>query len=137
MRGSMRNSKGSGLYAVFDELGDGHRTDSAGHRRDPSGDLPDGLEVDITDELAVAAAIHADIDYAGARFDHVRGDEFRAPDRSDQDVGLSGFHFNILRLRMAYGDRRILLQEQQGERLADVVGAADHHCAPPGELDAG
>src|SRR5438270_817454 len=38
---------------------------------------------------------------------------------------------------MADGDRGVLLQEEQRERLADDIGASDHHPASPGKRHAG
>ena len=78
-----------GSTAVLQQHGDGHRADAAGHRRDAARDFLHRVEVDVAGQLAVGQAVHADVDHAGAGFDHRRGDQFRAADRGDQDVGLA------------------------------------------------
>jgi len=69
--------------------------------------------------------VHANVDHAGAGFDHVAGHEFRPADGGNEHVGAARDRREIAALRMADGDARILLQEEQRERLADDIGAAD------------
>ena len=73
---------------IFHEHGDGQETDAAGDRRDGTGDIFDGLEVDVTDELLRRDAVDADIDDRRAGLDHVSRDEVRAADCRDEDVRL-------------------------------------------------
>src|SRR5262245_42054328 len=67
-RGSPEKSS-SGFNTVLQQHGDGHRADAPGHRRDGAGDVPDRLEIDVADELAVGAPVDADVDHARSRFD--------------------------------------------------------------------
>src|SRR5687768_8577062 len=118
--------------AVLQEHCDGHRADAAGHRRDPARDLLYGFVVHVARELAVGEAVHADVDYARPRFDHLGSHEFRPPDRRDKNVRLFRNGFQVFALRMTDGDTRILLQEEQREGLADDVRAPEDDGVAPG-----
>src|SRR5262249_46833197 len=88
-RGRPEKSSSGLLDTVLQKHGDGHRADAARHRRDPAGDVAYRVVVDVAGELAVRQAVDADVDHAGAGFDHLRGDEFRPPDGGDQHVALA------------------------------------------------
>src|SRR5207302_1319003 len=66
-----------------------------------------------------------------------RSDEFRPPDGGNEHVGFPGELLQLHGLRMADGDGRVLLQQERRERLADDIGASDHHRASAGERHAG
>src|SRR5262245_20456526 len=74
----------SGLDTVLQKHGDGHGADAARHWRDPPGDVLHRVEIDVAGKLAVGQAVDADVDHAGAGFDHLRGDEFRPSDGGDE-----------------------------------------------------
>ena len=64
--------------------------------------------------------------------------ELRAADRRDQHVGARRPRPRRSRgARVADGHRRVALEQQEGDRLADQVAAADHHGARAVQLDAG
>ncbi|MDF3009544.1 MAG: hypothetical protein K0S03_340 [Burkholderiales bacterium] len=98
---------------------------------------PHRVEVDVAGELAVGAAVDAHVDHAGTGFDHLAGNEFRPARGGNQYVGAAGDVFKVFRFRVADRHRRVLLQQQQRERLADDVGAADHYRAAARHRDAG
>jgi len=74
------------LHSVHDQHGDGHRTDASGDRRDASRNLLHRREVHVASEFAVRGPVDPDIDDAGARFDHLSGDEFLAAHRGHEDI---------------------------------------------------
>ena len=65
-----------------------HRSDAAGHRRDPTGHFAHGGEIDVAAQLAGVIAIHADVDHDRAAFDHLGAHRVAAADRGHHDVGL-------------------------------------------------
>ena len=78
-------------------------------------------------------AVDADIDHRGAGLDPVAAHHLGLADRGDQDVGAARHRRQVARARM--GDRHgaMLGEQQRRHRLADDVGAADHHRLGAGE----
>ena len=73
----------------------------------------------------VVGAVHADVDHRGARLDPVGADQPRHADGGDQHVGARADRRQVARARVADRDRRVALQQQVRDRLADEVRAAD------------
>ena len=78
-------------------------------------------------------AVDADVDHGRARLDPVLADHLRPADRRDQNVGAAADIGEILGLGMRDGHGGVLRQQQLRDRLADDVGAADHHGVHAGE----
>ena len=74
--------------SVFEQHCDGHRSNAAGNGGDGRGDGLDRCKVDVARQLAVLAAVHADVDDDRARLDHICGHEIGASDRDDQNIRL-------------------------------------------------
>src|SRR5579859_3193617 len=111
------------LKRVADEHRAGHRSHPAGIRRQPARDLVD-TRPKVADLPAVDPA-GADVDDRRAGFDHVFADEAQLARGGDEDVGAAGVRREVARLRVAYGHGRVLLEQQERDRLADEVAAAD------------
>ena len=135
-------------HGVHQQARDRHRPDAARHRRDRARDLG-GLRVgDVADDAVLAAragdAVDADIDHGRARLDPVAADHLGPPDRREQQVGAAADGGQVARPGMRHRDGRVLVQQQLNQRLADDVGAPDHHgfhpfertVHRPGEMDA-
>ena len=114
---------------VLQQHRDGHRADAARHRGDERGALAGALELDVADQLAVGAAVGADVDDHRAGLDPVAADQLRLADRGDQHVGAADLGGQVARARVADGHRRVALEQQERHRLADQVAAPDDHGA--------
>src|ERR1700733_10082335 len=102
-------------------------------QRDPV-DSGDGL-VHVAREAAVGGGVGADVDDRGAGGDVPGADQGGVAHRGDQDVGLAGDRGEVSGARMADGDGRVSVEQQQGGRVADDHGAAHHHRVPAPQLD--
>ena len=91
-------------------------------------------EVDVADELAVDD-VDADVDDHGTGLEHRAGDEARVPGRDDDDVGPRDVGGEVTRPRVADGDRRVLLDEQERGRHADDGRAPDDDRVHARDLD--
>ena len=124
-------------HGVAQQTGDGHRPDSARYRRDGARHRFCGGVIHIADQTRRAAFFHpvdADINHAGPRFHPVSLHQMRDADGGDQDIRLPTQTGQVLAARMGDGHRAVTLQQQQRHRLADDVGAADHHRCQPGDI---
>ena len=94
-------------------------------------------EGDIAHEPALAAlagdAVDADIDHGRARLDPVAAHHLGAARGGDQDVGAARHGGQVAGARMGQSDGAMFGQQQRRHRLADDVGAADHHRLGAGE----
>ncbi len=126
-----------GAQRVEQQAGDGHRPDAARHRRERAGDFRGFGISDIADDARFAALaghpVDADIDHRRARLDPVAAHHLRSADRGDQHIRAAANRRQIARLGMGDGHRGILGEQQLRHRLADDVGAADHHRLHAGE----
>ena len=77
--------------------------------------------------------VDADVDHGGAGLDPIAPHHLRSSDRREQHVGAAADRRQIARLGMRHRHRRVLRQQELRQRLADDVGAADHHRLEPGE----
>ena len=68
------------LQGILQQSGDGHGSDPAGDRRDPTGALAGTGEIHIAHQLAPVVSVHAYIDYNGPLFYPVAGNVFGAAD---------------------------------------------------------
>ena len=75
---------------------DGHRSDTAGNRRNIACNFGDFFGVNISAKFSFGIAIHTDINHGGAGFNHISRDDFFFTDRSDNDIGLKSELFQIL-----------------------------------------
>jgi len=80
-----------------------------------------GRKIDVAGERPVGKTVHANVDHTCAGLDHLARDEPGAADGGDQNVGLARDRAELCRLRVAYRDGRVALQEQERERLADDI----------------
>ena len=83
---------------------------------------------------SVGDAVDADVDDGRARLDPVAPDHLRPADGGDDDVGPPHDRGQVAGARMGDGHGAALAEQQLRHRLADDVGAADHHRVEPGEL---
>ena len=95
-----------------------------------------GVEVDVADE-PVVGAVGADVDHRRARLHHLGADQARRADRGDEDVGARADRGEVAGARVADGDRRVLAEQQRGERPADQDRAAEDHRLGALDLGAG
>src|SRR5215210_2934044 len=103
---------------------DRHRTDASGHRRQQPRPLAHAL-VDVADEPALRA-VDADVDNGRALLHHRGRQHPGRAHRRDDDVGARGLGGEVAGSRVAEGDGRVAVQEEQRRGLADDVAAADH-----------
>src|ERR1019366_2246547 len=87
-------------------------------------------------EVAIFDVIGTHIDDGGAWLDEVARDHGGAPDGGDEDIGLAADGRQVGRFGMADGDGGVLVQEQEGDRLAYDIAAADDDGAAPGDGNA-
>ena len=89
----------------------------------------DGIEIHIAGQLAVRQPVHAHVHDHGPRPDHVGLEELRLADGDDHNVGLAGQGGDVAAAAVADGHRGVgagrLLHQDQGQRFADDVAAAD------------
>ena len=85
-----------------------------------------GVEVDVAAE-ALVEAVHADVDDRRAGLHRVGADQPWDADGSYQHVGAGADSRQVARARMADRDRRVALQQQVREWLADEVRAPHDH----------
>jgi len=115
---------------VLEQASDRHRPDASGNRRDRASHFRCRIEVHIADEPTLAAfaldPVDADVDDDCAGFDPVALDEFRSPDRCDDEIGAPRYFSQIARPRVSNGDGAVSLQEQLRHRLTDNVRASNH-----------
>ena len=123
-----------GADQVGEQQGVGQRPDAAGHRRDRRCDLDRRGEVHVADDLAVDD-VDPDVDDDGAGLEHRPGDEAGPTGGDDDDVGACDVVREVARPRVADGDRRVLLDEEEGGRHADDGRAADDDGVRAGDLD--
>src|SRR3569833_3103052 len=100
----IRSGSFGGFYSVNKQHRDRHRSDASGHRSDITGHFLHIGKIDIDNQLAVIAAIDADVDHHCAGLDHAGGDGVFAADRGHDDVGLACEIRKIRGATMAYGD---------------------------------
>ena len=101
-----------GLDGVVEQTGDGHRADTLWHRRNGQSAVFRAVEIDIADELAFTVyldAVDADIDHVSPILHPVAGDELRAADGGDQNIGGAAALGPVLRFRVRDGDRAVLV----------------------------
>ena len=77
--------------------------------------------------------VDADVDHGRARLDPVAAHHFRPADRGDQQIGAAAHRRQIAGLGMRDGHGGVFGQQKLRHRLADDVGAADHHRFEAGE----
>ena len=87
-----------------------HRSDAAGNRCDRARNRLYLCEIDIAAQLSVLLSVNADIDHDRTLFDIVCRDHFRSADRDNQNIRLSAYVRQIIRLLVADCNRRILTQ---------------------------
>ena len=104
--------------------GVGQRTDTTRHRGDGRRDLDRRGEVHVTDDPSVDD-VDADVDDDRARLEHRSGHEAGMAGRHDDDVTACDVASEIARPRVADGDRRILLDEQERSGHPDHRRPAD------------
>src|SRR5262249_17944623 len=125
---------------VVEQHGDGHGPDAAGNGADCRCDVLDTLEIDVAGRLAVGQAIHADIDDHGTRPDHIGLEKMGLAEGGHKDIRPAGDVGQVAALAVAdrdggVGPRRLLHQDQS-ERFAYNVAAADDHHVPAFDFDA-
>ncbi len=135
-----------GFEGIGDEHGDGHGADAAGDWGDGGAARGDVGEVDIADDAVavfggwVGDAVDADVDDDGTVFDEVSGDEFRAADGGDEDIGVAADGGEVAGAGVGDGDGGVAAfaagHEEEGEGFADDHGAADDDDAGSGGFDA-
>jgi hypothetical protein len=116
----LRRLRLRGEQGIAQQHRDRHRPDAARHGRDQSGDLGRGPELDVADEPCIGA-VDADVDHRGAGLDPAALDHLRAADRGYQNIGAATDLGEISRPRMADRDRRVLSEQQGGDRLTHQV----------------
>ena len=80
--------------------------------------------VDVADETGVRS-VHPDVDHGRAALDHVGRHEPGTTGGDDEHVGVERLAREVARARVADRHRRVLLQQQVGDGLADDVAAPD------------
>jgi hypothetical protein len=116
----LRRLRLRGEQGVAQQHRDRHRPDAARHGRDQPGDLGRRPELDVADEAGVSA-VDTDVDHRSAGLDPAALDHLRAPDRGYQHIGAAADLAEISRPRVADRDRRVLGQQQGGDRLPHQV----------------
>ena len=109
---------------IGQEHGDGHGSDPARNGRDERRLLRNGGIVDVPRQFAVDT-VDPDVDDHGALFDHIRGDKIGLSDGGNEDIGARALLCEPDSTRMADGDRRIGVEEQQRHRPPDNIAPAD------------
>ena len=107
------------------------------HRRDERGALARRRELDVADQAPVGDAVDADVDHDTARADPFAADHLGASDGGDQHVGAADLARPGRGARVADGQRRVPLEQHEGDRLADQIAAARDDGARALQLHAG
>src|SRR5258708_14851840 len=120
---------------VFEQAGDGHRTDSARYGGDCGGALGSFVERDVADQPRLAirtgGAVDADIDDDGTGTDPIAANHLRPADRHDQPVGAAAQAPQIARARMRDRHRAVRPEPELRQRATEQLRApADHRAAP-------
>src|SRR5579871_2614140 len=144
------------FQSIEHQHGDGERTDSAGNRRQGSGNFGDvGMHVadesrsflaegffppgiagkELLELGRICDGIHADVNYRGAGRHEVTGDDAGAPDRGQQNGGAAASARQVMSARVANGDRCIRVCQKHGRRLADDIASAHHYSFAAGDRD--
>src|SRR5256885_7488824 len=122
---------------LFRSRGDRHRSYAAGHGRDPARALFRRRKIDVTAELAVGVAIHADVDHDRARLDPISLYEASLADRGDEDIRLLRDAGKIACRGVTDRDGTARHQKLESHRPADDVRLADDHRVLADEVLAG
>ena len=117
-----------GFEGIGDKHGDGHGADAAGDWGDGGAAWGDGGEVDIADDAVavfggwVGDAVDADVDDDGAVADEVSGDEFRAADGGDEDIGVAADGWEVAGAGVGTGEQYSIARK---DLLGEVRKALD------------
>ena len=124
-----------GLNRISDEHGNGHGADATRNGADGRYDILDSLKVGIPTN-SVLTTIDANVNHAGAFFNHLWSKHFGAPHREEEKIGIAAMLGKILTAGVADGNCRIAgwawLGKHQGKRFPDDIGATDNYGALSG-----